>query len=49
MVTNLGDVEITGEKTPVNVGAISDVGVIAISRCFLQNFLYQALVVAGVL
>jgi len=47
--TNLGDVKITGKKTPVNVSTIADVGIVAVGCCFLEHLLHQTLVVARVL
>lgn len=47
--TNLCDVEVAGKETPVNIGAIADIRVVAVCCCELQNLLYKALVVAGLL
>ena len=44
--TNLGDVEVAREETPVDVGAVADVGVVAVCCGELQDLLDEALVVA---
>jgi hypothetical protein len=44
--TNLGDVEVAREETPVDVSAVADVGVVAVCCGELQDLLDEALVVA---
>ena len=47
--TNLSNFKISREKTPVNIGAISDIWVIIVCCGLLKNLLHKPLVVAGFL
>lgn len=47
-VTNLGNVKIARQKTPVDVGAVANIRVVTVGGCFLQHLLHQTLVAARV-